>query len=432
MRLPFAVMFLLTAIGFSYLRYRGEPEVRQPLRPQSETLVPDPTDRLVRDAEEALAEKRLADARTAIASLREAGRSTTSLEASLAQVIEQERARLVAALEQAEADAEPEAMRAALEDLRALGDSTELAEAWARRLTRLQRARERAQKVTLAEAAYRTSRDRGDFFRARRHLETLAGLGEDVAREMRALVRDIDLGGGVTMRFCWIPPGTFTMGSPDDELARGEDETLHEVTLTKGFWLAETELTQAQWAAVSALEVPFAFTGADLPVENVNRAELDELIATMTNKVAGGSFRLPTEAEWEYACRAGSQTAFHFGNRIEATLANFDAREPYGTSEAGTYRRQTVPVRSFPPNRWGLYEMHGNVWEQCLDRYGAYGSEPREDPVIGLSLGRSDFVVRGGGWGDFGATCRSAARFQLDPRLRAGTIGLRLVYQVEE
>jgi formylglycine-generating enzyme required for sulfatase activity len=236
--------------------------------------------------------------------------------------------------------------------------------------------------------------------------------------------RTVDLGGGVSLELVWIPADTFTMGSPSGEANRGNDETQHRVKLTKGFWMGKYEVTQEQWQAVMGSN-PSHFKGSKNPVEQVSWDDCQSYIQQLNRKVQGVGFRLPTEAEWEYACRAGTTTAFHYGNDLDASLANFDGNYPYGNGRKGEYRRKTVPVGSFKPNAFGLYDMHGNVWEWCQDWYGAYPSGAVTDPA-GPGAGSSR-VLRGGSWNNNARNCRSANRNNNDPGNRNNNIGFRVV-----
>ncbi|MCC6696831.1 MAG: formylglycine-generating enzyme family protein [Candidatus Hydrogenedentes bacterium] len=201
------------------------------------------------------------------------------------------------------------------------------------------------------------------------------------------------------IQFVWIPPGTFMMGSPVGEEGRDEDEALHRVTLTRGFWLGKYEVTQAQWKAVIGC-VPSTFKGSSLPVDGVSRYDCEAFLRNL-NQRDEGIFRLPTEAEWEYACRAGTSTAFSFGD-AEEELENHAWYE--GNSEG-----QTHPVGQKRPNAWGLHDMDGNLMEWCQDLYGEYSSGPVTDPT-GAATG-SEGVVRGGAWFSGPSGCRAAFRY---------------------
>ena len=231
----------------------------------------------------------------------------------------------------------------------------------------------------------------------------------------------------IGMEFASIPAGKFLMGSPATEQERDPDETRHEVTLTHAFRLGVYEVTQAQYEQVMG-ENPSFSKGARLPVEQVSY--LDALIFCRklsdlpAEKAAGRKYRLPTEAEWEYCCRAGTSTPFHFGNELNGTQANCFGEFPYGTTQKGPSLGKTSPVGSYPPNAWGLHDMHGNVWEWCADRYGDYPKGPITDPR-GPEVG-SDCVLRGGSWIYVAALCRSAYRSRFDPSPRDYWSGFRL------
>ena len=231
------------------------------------------------------------------------------------------------------------------------------------------------------------------------------------------------------MEFVLIKPGTFLMGSPETEEGRYSDETQHKVTLTKPFYMQATPVTQAQWQAVMG-ENPSHFEGDSLPVENVSWDDTQQFIQRL-NQRGEGTYRLPTEAEWEYACRAGKRTPFGIGNGrdLDSTQANFDGNYPYGKSVKGEYREQTMPVKSFAPNAWGLYDMHGNVYEWVQDWYGAYPSETVSDPQEADS--GTCRVLRGGSWRLNARYCRSAYRLNNSPENRHNNFGFRLVKEVE-
>ena len=212
----------------------------------------------------------------------------------------------------------------------------------------------------------------------------------------------------ITQRFRWILPGSFLMGSPESEVQRNADETLHPVTLTRGFWLADTACTQALWQAVMS-DNPSHFTGdPGLPVENVSWLDVQQFIERLNALFPDLQIRLPTEAQWEYACRAGTKTPFTFGGNITPEQVNYDGNYPYAGGSKGLYRGKTVPVKSLPLNPWGLYEMHGNVWEWCTDWYDDYPKQAVIDPR-GPDQGDRR-VVRGGSWNDVAWLTRSAYR----------------------
>ncbi|MCQ1547378.1 MAG: formylglycine-generating enzyme family protein [Candidatus Accumulibacter phosphatis] len=216
---------------------------------------------------------------------------------------------------------------------------------------------------------------------------------------------DVDLA-GVVQRFRWIEPGEFMMGSPDDEPEREKDEgPRHRVRLTTGFWLADTACTQALWRAVMGGKNPSRFQEDERnPVENVSWDEVSGFLRRLASLVPGIVAELPTEAEWEYACRAGSETPFHFGATITPERANY----PYIGGSKGKDRKTTVPVKSFPPNDWGLYEMHGTVWEWCADGMRTYDGAEQENPRGPEGLAAR--ALRGGSWFSHARYARSAFR----------------------
>lgn len=220
------------------------------------------------------------------------------------------------------------------------------------------------------------------------------------------------------MEFVHIPPGTFMMGSPEEELGRVDNEILHQVRLTKGFFMQTTPVTQKQWnLLVKKNPSKFRDDGDDCPAERVSWHDVQKFIGKMNQRKNAKKYRLPTEAEWEYACRAGTDTAYYFGN-------DADELERYAWYNENSENR-THPVRQLEPNEWGLYDMHGNVWEWCLDLYGKYSSDSVTDPG-GSSSGRGR-VIRGGSW-YFGANyCRSALRGGSNPDNGKSNLGFRLL-----
>ena len=228
---------------------------------------------------------------------------------------------------------------------------------------------------------------------------------------------------GVRQALRWIPPGEFLMGSPDTEPEREADERRHEVILTRGFWLAETACTQALWEAVTG-ENASRFKGPERPVESVSWEEVQDFLTRLDERVPGLALRLPTEAEWECACRAGTETPFWFGQSITSEQANYDGNYPYAGEEKGKHREETVEVKALPANGWGLYQMHGNVYEWCADWYGEYSEGPVVDPT-GPSEG-ANRALRGGGWFRHGRALRSACRAHAVPGNRILYVGFRL------
>lgn len=225
--------------------------------------------------------------------------------------------------------------------------------------------------------------------------------------------RTVTLGEPVEMTLSFIPPGSFLMGSPESEEGHINAEVRHRVTLTRGFWLSIYPVTQAQWAAVMGSN-PSRFKGDTLPVEMVSPEEIEEFCSRMSRRTAE-SICLPSEVEWEYACRAGTTTAFHFGEKITPDMANYANRE------------QTSPVGSFPPNAWGLFDMHGNVFEPCRDWYDGYPTEGLE--VLSDRDGPYP-ACRGGAWHALPLNCRSARRFFARPENRYDFSGCRVcLYQ---
>ena len=230
--------------------------------------------------------------------------------------------------------------------------------------------------------------------------------------------------------FVLIRGGTFMMGSPEREADRSTNETLHEVKVSD-FAICRYAVTQEEWQKVTGSN-PSSFKGDNLPVEKVSWDDCQAFIKKLNEKTGGGNYRLPTEAEWEYACRAGTTTPFSTGENLTTGQANYDGNYPYRDYSKGAYRKTTVPVDSFQPNGFGLYNMHGNVWEWCSDWYGSgYYEECRKQGVVenpqGLETG-SGRVLRGGGWGYDAGGCRSACRSRGHPGGRSNLVGFRLVF----
>ena len=233
---------------------------------------------------------------------------------------------------------------------------------------------------------------------------------------------------GVDFAFRWCPAGTFQMGSPLSEAERGDSETRHEVTLTKGFWMLETSVTQGMYRAITGSNPSSFKSGDNYPVEQVSWFDSQsfcESLNALGVAPAGFEFRLPTEAEWEYACRAGTNTPYFWGSKLNGDKANCDGNYPYGGVSKGRYLEKTSAVGSYPANGWGLCDMHGNVFDWCADWYGDYDAGPQTDPT-GPTSG-SHRVLRGGCWCFSAKSCRSAYRRANGPASRYSNCGFRLV-----
>jgi len=256
----------------------------------------------------------------------------------------------------------------------------------------------------------------------------------------------------LAMKFVLIKPGTFKMGSPDTEPGRYKDEVLHEVTLTSGFYMQTTQVTVGQWrqfakdagykSEAETGDGAYTGTGSEWkkqkgiywdnpgfaqtdshPVTCVSWNDAQRLIEWLSKK-EGKVYRLPTEAQWEYACRAGTTTPFAFGNCLSTQEANYNGNYPLEGCPKGEYRGKTTPVASLKANAWGLYDMHGNVWEWCVEWFKDYPTGSVVDPP-GPNTGAFR-VLRGGGWDDDAGFCRSARRLGA-PDSRFGFVGFRLV-----
>lgn len=229
-------------------------------------------------------------------------------------------------------------------------------------------------------------------------------------------------------KFVLIPAGTFLMGSPIDEPGRDNDESpRRRVTISRPFYMQTTEVTQGQWKRVIGNNPSYFMScGDDCPVEQVSWSDAQEFIRRINSMEGTDQYRLPTEAQWEYAARAGTMTPYNTGNCLSTDQANYDGNNPLSGCANGEYRRKTVQVGSFAPNPWGLYDMHGNVWEWVHDRYGVYPSGSVTDPE-GPKSGLYH-VARGGSWGYRARYCRSASR--LSPFIsyeRFNRVGFRLI-----
>jgi formylglycine-generating enzyme required for sulfatase activity len=247
------------------------------------------------------------------------------------------------------------------------------------------------------------------------------------------------------IELCWCPAGKFMMGSPRSEPNRRSDEDQVEVTVTTGFWMGKYEVTQREWKRVVG-KLPGEFTtelpeGADLPLGNVNFAEAEAFCETLTELSRNSGelpedweFRLPTEAQWEYACRAGTTTATSFGDTISSKQANFLGDEPYNGAENGPAFNKATTVGSYPANPWGLHDMHGNTCEWCRDWYCEElpgGVDPDLHDAKAIASKNRDGSIsrsrRGATWADPGWASRSANRKKFEPERRYDHIGFRVV-----
>jgi uncharacterized protein (TIGR02996 family) len=242
--------------------------------------------------------------------------------------------------------------------------------------------------------------------------------------------------------FAWIPPGSFHMGSLAKEPGHQKNERRHRVTLTTGFWMAVHPVTQAQWQAILGTNPSnFSRTGRRSDrIEDVADAELENYpvdsiswnmaqeFCTRASQLWKRHINLPTEAQWEYACRAGTTSPFHFGWILDGTQANCNGDHPQGTRSPGPNLLRPTPVGlpDYPPNAWGLYEMHGNMWEWCRDAYDAsFGKLPAKDPIREKQHAVS-CVLRGGSWFSEAYKCRAAYRHHVGPGTGAAALGLRV------
>jgi len=239
----------------------------------------------------------------------------------------------------------------------------------------------------------------------------------------------------IGMKFVWISPGSFMMGSPKEEVLRRKDETQHKVTLTKGFYMGVYTVTQEEWQAIMGKN-PSKFQGdKKLPVDSVSWNDSQEFIKKLRDQDKDKKpYRLPTEAEWEYACRAGTTTPFYFGANISTDQVNYGNDDSsqgraYGNKEKDVFRKKTTPVGSFPANAWGLHDMHGNVWQWCQDWYAEYPQNDVVDPQ-GPETGTGR-THRGGSWNYTPNICRSAFRNSHGPRSASPPFSFRVCFSLD-
>ncbi|MDV3351280.1 SUMF1/EgtB/PvdO family nonheme iron enzyme [Leptothoe sp. LEGE 181152] len=248
--------------------------------------------------------------------------------------------------------------------------------------------------------------------------------------------------GGVTLDLIKISGDIFKMGCPIGEAGGNTEMPQHKVQINE-FWIGKYPVTQEQWQYIASMPKvskdlepkPSAFEGKTHPVECVSWYDAKEFCQRLT-QATGISYRLPTEAEWEYACRAKRTSPFYFGPTIASNLANYNGKETYCMEQKGKYRKQTTSVGSFYPNRWGIYDMHGNVWEWCLDHWHSnYGEKPENlkqngnTPWISLNE-NTDRILRGGSWKNFPRRCRAAHRFRHQPGVKLNCFGFRIACSI--
>jgi formylglycine-generating enzyme required for sulfatase activity len=257
----------------------------------------------------------------------------------------------------------------------------------------------------------------------------------------------VELGDGVSLPLIAIPAGEFVMGSPVDEPERASDEGPQHRVRLEGFLMGQTPISQAQWRVMARLVPPLGqrwqrelplnpsyFSGQpdsdQRPVEQVSWLHAIEFCRRLS-AFTGDVYTLPSEAQWEYACRAGTTTPFAFGETITPELANYNAKYTYANGIKGEYREQTMPVGSFPANAWGLQDMHGNVWEWCLDHFHGNYQDAPFDGSAWLKKDADESIatrlLRGGSWYGSPGSCRSAYRDHFRPGSASSTVGLRVV-----
>jgi formylglycine-generating enzyme required for sulfatase activity len=266
---------------------------------------------------------------------------------------------------------------------------------------------------------------------------------------------------GTSLTMLWIPPGRFWMGSADTERERTAAEGPQHLVQLQGFFLGQTPITQAQWRAVAQWqplekEAPWPedldpnpvaklsqaerFVGDQRPVVNVSWQDAMAFCRRISQRT-GRLYTLPSEAQWEYACRASTTTPFHFGGTLSTALANYNGTATYGDGEKGGFREQTTDVGTFPANAWGLQDMHGNVWEWCADhwhenyeqapddgRAWLIESSKKEAPGANREATKNARLLRGGSWSYYPRGCRSASRFRLTQDDRAYSAGFRVCF----
>jgi formylglycine-generating enzyme required for sulfatase activity len=243
-----------------------------------------------------------------------------------------------------------------------------------------------------------------------------------------------DLGNGIILDMVQTPGGRFMMGAAKGEEGASDDEFPQHEVRVEAFAIGKFAVTQAQWKAIANLSKvkidlnpdPANFKGANRPIEQVSWNEAIEFCDRLSRKTQK-TYRLPSEAQWEYACRAGTTTPFHFGETITPKLANYNGNYLYAKAAKGEYRETTIDVGSFPPNAFGLYDMHGNVWEWCMDTWHSSYDRAPNDGSAWIDKSAETRLIRGGSWLNYPHNCRSAVRNHLDPAHRVNGLGFRVI-----
>jgi formylglycine-generating enzyme required for sulfatase activity len=416
-----SLIVLLLAMGVAAVWYLTQNSATPPAKPPVNQAAkqPTPPPAAVDEAEaKAEQERKAAEAKAA----EEAAQATQKKEAEARVATEQ------AEREQKEAEKKLAAEQAAVEVERERKEAEEKLAAKKATAETERKQKEAEEKAAAVKAREVTKQERETAKKA----ATEGDLKAHNAGELFALPID-----GVEYRFRWCPPGEFVMGSPESEIGHFDldpnyKETQHKVTLTRGFWMLETEVTQEMWEMMMGKN-PSEFRGQkDCPVECVSWNDCRDFVAKLNERKsapAGYRFSLPTEAQWEYACRAGTVTPFSFGETLNGDAANSGGMPyPNGIGPSRNFGK-TARVRSYLPNPWGFYDMHGNVCEWCLDWGGTYSNESVTDPA-GPSYGAYR-IRRGGAWGRNAVFCRSADRRWDDSSVRNSRLGLRLAIVVE-
>jgi formylglycine-generating enzyme required for sulfatase activity len=368
--------------------------------------------------------KRKADAEAEAARLAEEQRAKEE---------EDRRVREEEAKRKADAERLAEEQRAKEEEDRRVREEEAKRKADAERLAEEQRAKEEAERRVREEEARRgptliqISADRGALVRVGNEWQqkteriTVSGYEQELAK-------------GLAITMVQIPAGSFQMGSPDTEAGRASDEGPQHRVQLQSFFLGQTPVNQAQWKEVASwpqvnLKLnpdPANFKGANRPVEQVSWEEAMEFCRRLSQRT-NLFYTLPSEAQWEYACRAGTTTPFAFGDTLTPDIANYDGNSAYGSGPKGQYREETTDVGSFAANAWGLQDMHGNLWEWCLDHWHYdYRGAPDDGSAWVIGGDQTLRLLRGGSWSGNPRSCRSAHRYWRHRDVRLSVVGFRL------